>query len=356
LKKGTKRRPACPNEECGLHAQQDRGNIALHGFSKVKWGRRRRYRCKECSRTFGATAGTPYKRLQRPMRTFDRVAALSVEGVSKSAIARLERLSWNTVARWLELAAAAARVFNRIRARSFDLQELQLDELNTFLQSRKRQTWVFAGIEVWSRLWAGTLVGARSLRNTLQFVRSIAWAAHTNSCRLITTDGFKFYGPSIRRLFAPGGVYAQVIKKIKRNRVARVGSKLVIGSELMLEDALHESEDSTKLNTAFIERLNLTIRRGSAYLNRRSPCHARKKRTLNDHLELLRCYYNFCRPHGSLRFGSVVRTPAMQAGLVNRKLSLRAVFTAPGLFVLFVIARPRTWAYHGSMESQKCAA
>ncbi len=32
----------------------------------------------------------------------------------------------------------------------------------------------------------------------------------------------------------------------------------------------HESEDSTKLNTAFIERLNLTIRQGSAYLHRRS--------------------------------------------------------------------------------------
>jgi hypothetical protein len=53
--------------------------------------------------------------------------------------------------------------------------------------------------------------------------------------------------------------------------VVKVGTKLVIGSEWRLEDALEDSEDSTKLNTAFIERLNLTIRQGSAYLNRRSP-------------------------------------------------------------------------------------
>ncbi len=177
-----------------------------------------------------------------------------------------------------------------------------------------------------------------------------------NTCRLITTDGFKFYAPSIRIVFGPGCVLAQVIKKIKRNRIARVGTKLVIGSQFMLEDALHESEDSNRLNTAFIERLNLTIRRGSAYLNRRSPCHARKKRTLGDHLELLRCYYNFCRPHGSLRFGLVARTPAMQAGLATRQLNLRAVFTDRGVFVLFVVARSWTEAYQGSMERPKCAA
>ncbi len=194
----------------------------LHGFSKVKWGRRRRYRCKKCGKTFGATAGTPYKRLQRPMRTFDRVAALNVEGVSKSAMARLERLSWNTVARWLELAAASARRFNSARTRGYVLRELQLDELNTFLQSRKRRTWVFAGIEVWSRLWTNSLVGSRTFRNTKRFMRNLAQRAYLNTCRLITTDGFKFYAPTIRLVFGPGCILAQVVKMIKRNRVERL--------------------------------------------------------------------------------------------------------------------------------------
>ena len=43
---------------------------------------------------------------------------------------------------------------------------------------------------------------------------------------LITTDGFKFYAPNIRRGFGLGCVLAQVSKKIKRNRVVRVGTKL----------------------------------------------------------------------------------------------------------------------------------
>ena len=110
------------------------------------------------------------------------------------------------------------------------------------------------------------------------------------------------------------------------------------------------------LNTAFIERVNLTIRQGSAYLNRRSPCHARRKRTLEDHLELLRCHYNFARQHGSLRFGSVVRTPAMQAGLASRKLSFRDIFTARIAPTRFVVVRSVAGTHHGAGEIMRFAA
>ncbi len=281
MRKAARASVVCPNGECEQHGRHDSGNVVLHGFSKVKGGRCRRYRCTACGKTFGIRTGTPYQRLQHAMVRFDRVAALSVEGVNKSAIARLEGLSWNTVARWLELAAALARRFNTKHLRGHELVELQLDELNTFLQSRKQQAWVFAGIDVWSRLWPATLVGSRTYRNTRRFVRRVADASHSGGTPLITTDGFRFYTPTIRRVFGFGCVLAQVIKKIRRNRVVRVGTKLVVGSEWRLADALAESEDSTKLNTSFIERLNLTIRQGCAYLRRRSPCHARKKRTLD---------------------------------------------------------------------------
>jgi hypothetical protein len=85
---------------------------------------------------------------------------------------------------------------------------------------------------------------------------------------LITSDGMKFYGSAIQLTFVVACVHAQMIKK---NRFVKVGTKLVIASEWRLEDAPEESNDSTKLNATFVERLNLTIRQGSAYLNRRSP-------------------------------------------------------------------------------------
>ena len=82
------------------------------------------------------------------------------------------------------------------------------------------------------------------------------------------------------------------------------------------------------MNTSFIERLNLTIRQSSAYLSRRTLSHARSTEKLDEHMELLRCYYNFVRPHGALKFGREIRTPAMQAGLTTRRLTFRDIFLA----------------------------
>jgi hypothetical protein len=97
------------------------------------------------------------------------------------------------------------------------------------------------------------------------------------------------------------------------------------------------------LNTSFIERHNLTIRQGSSYLCRRSACHAKETRPLEEHLELLRLHYNFIRPHSALRFGAEVRTPAMQAGLAARKLSFRDVFTRRLFIFLCFMAAVFTW-------------
>jgi transposase-like protein len=93
MRKNTKYAATSPNVQCEFYGTRDQGNVAPHGFSKVKWGRGRRYRCTTCGKTFGATTGTPYKRLLCPMRQFDLVVALSMEGVGKAAIARLEDTS-----------------------------------------------------------------------------------------------------------------------------------------------------------------------------------------------------------------------------------------------------------------------
>jgi hypothetical protein len=114
-----------------------------------------------------------------------------------------------------------------------------------------------------------------------------------------------------------------VIKTRRNDRIIKVERKTLIGDSWRFEETLRDSEHSSKLNTSFVERLNLTIRQGSAYLFRRTICHARRKECLKDHLELLRCYYNFVRPHRALKFGPEVRTPAIQAGLTTRRLTLK---------------------------------
>jgi hypothetical protein len=70
----------------------------------------------------------------------------------------------------------------------------------------------------------------------------------------------------IGRVLGPSCPYGQVIKTRSNDRIVKVERRAVIGAYWRLEKMLVDSEDSSKLNTSFVERLNLTIRQGSAYL------------------------------------------------------------------------------------------
>ena len=226
--------------------------------------------------------------------------------------------------------------------------KLQADELYTFVGSKSRAIWLFAIIEVSSRLWAASRLGRRSYRNTMAVFNDVLLRGRLVGSPLIATDGFEYYFTVIVRLMGPACVYGQVLKTRKNNRVIRVQRRVKIGTTSRLRDALLESEDSETLNTSFIERLNLTIRQGSAYLRRRSPCHARGADQLRGHVELLRCHYNFVRPHRALKFGRETRTPAMQAGLASERLTFRHIFIArtPFLRLIVTVTRRRQDPLH----------
>jgi transposase len=107
--------------------------------------------------------------------------------LNKSAIARVERIGWNTVDRWLEKASDCGRRFNDQRTTGFRATEPQADEIRTIIQAKQQPTWIFAAIEVWSRLWSSTVVGRRSYENTLTLFRDVAERANHEDIPLITT-------------------------------------------------------------------------------------------------------------------------------------------------------------------------
>ena len=164
---------SCPNTRCP-QGKTTFGKILRHGFYKTRWGKRRRYQCGTCGKTFSSTTRTPYYRLQHRRAMFDEVASLSVEGLNKSAIARVKRVAWNTVHRWLERAAAWCRRFSDRKMRRLAAGELQADEIRTIVGGKQQSVWVFVVIDVWSRLWPSTIVGQRSYRNTLDLFRDLS--------------------------------------------------------------------------------------------------------------------------------------------------------------------------------------
>jgi transposase InsO family protein len=141
-----------------------------------------------------------------------------------------------------------------------------------------------------------------------------------------------------------GLIYGQVKKIYRRRKLVRVSQVMRLGTEAALKVALQGLGFSGRLNTSFIERVNLTIRHGIAALARRTWATAQQSPHLLAHLEWWRAYYHFVRPHASLRVALVQprerggkllaqryrqRTPAMAAGRTNRRWTGQEVLSLP---------------------------
>ena len=281
--------------------------------------------------------------MRKPRTDFDRAVTMLSEGMSKAAIARVLRVSPSTISRWLQRGGAHVQRFHDRHAHLPQAVEVQMDELSTGGVGEAKSAWAYSAIEVWSRFWAALHVGNRTLINTFQFTRKVRDAVdgiHTGDFGrlrplvaaeaqplLVTSDGFKYYRPAMRRAFRHRSVaYVQVENTYARGRVVRSESTLVLGSEDSFDQAFERSEDSKRPNTSYIERINLRKRMCCSLLRRRNPAPARSIARLTEALELVRVFYNFVHGHSSLKFGKVKRTPAMQAGIFSRPLTIREIF------------------------------
>ena len=144
--------------------------------------------------------------------------------------------------------------------------------------------------------------------------------------------------PKPRWMPLPGLLYAQVVKQYRRTRMVRMQHRVVFGTMEAIEQVL--SVCGWKINTAFVERLNLDIRQRVAAVGRRVNTLCKGEDGLRHQLTVYHAYYNFCLPHASLRqplqiaeptngSGSAKLwrpgTPAMAAGLTDHVWSLKEV-------------------------------
>src|SRR5262249_52958967 len=93
--------------------------------------------------------------------------------------------------------------------------------------------------------------------------------------------------------------YAQVIKTTRRRRLVAMSSRVVFGTLAGIKQVL--AAYGWQINTAFIERVNLTIRQYVAAVGRRGTTPCKGEVGCGQHLAVYHLYYNFCLPHASLR-------------------------------------------------------
>jgi IS1 family transposase len=132
-----------------------------------------------------------------------------------------------------------------------------------------------------------------------------------------------------KRLPLPDLIYARVVKTRVNHRVVGVGTEVVFGEKNAAMQAIAHSPVSSHINTAFIERNNLTIRERNRRLTRKTLGFSKKKKLLVSSLNIYFGIYHFIKTHKGLRIRIdqkerkwMQRTPMMAAGITDHVWTL----------------------------------
>ena len=127
---------------------------------------------------------------------------------------------------------------------------------------------------------------------------------------------------------SPKLLYAQLIKIRSGRRLKFAITLPIFGTRGQIRDALQALGLSGRIQTAFVERANLTLRQLIAALHRRTWSLPWSTTTFDYRLTWFFAFYHFCRPHQTLA-GSEINgitfrkcTPAIAAGLTDHIWSL----------------------------------
>jgi hypothetical protein len=141
-------------------------------------------------------------------------------------------------------------------------------------------------------------------------------------------------------------LYGQVKKSDRRRKLAKVEQRMRWGTLEAFRKRLQELGVSRTLNTAFVERLNLTIRRGIAALQRRSWSTTQTQRPLELHIQWWRAYYHFVRRHGSL--GERLTQPCARRGKRRQQVYRRWTRATGGPGIHLIDLYPMLDQGHGA--------
>jgi hypothetical protein len=128
--------------------------------------------------------GTPYHGPRKSRNAFDLSVTLSTEGMSKSSIARSCQASRQTIDRWIERAAAAARGGGNTLVKRVEAREARADEQRAHAARSERNSWVFTSVEVGARLWLAQRASKRTRRSTRIFTQDLLDRCLTTPARL----------------------------------------------------------------------------------------------------------------------------------------------------------------------------
>jgi IS1 family transposase len=329
--------------------------------------------CVVCRGFFLETLGTIFHGKRASVELIVRVIACRAEGLGLRGTARVFEVDPNTVLQWLVEAAEQLQAFSRHVLHDRRVRQVQLEEVFALLSAVKdgevseaqaierverSPQWVWVAMDPASKLLLAIDVGNRTLAMAQRVVHHVAQVLAPDCAPLFLTEGFREYltallthyghwvplprrqdkgpPPKPRWMPRPQRLYAQVVKTMRRRRLVQGKHRVVFGPLERVQQV--RTACGWHINTAFVERINLSLRQQVAAIGRRTTTLCKGEGGLRQQLALYHVYYNVVLPHASLRqplpqlvstkgTGSAKQwrscTPAMAAGWTEHGWSLK---------------------------------
>jgi len=342
----------CTNPACRYYLVTDSHVHALvgdgvhHGRDAIQY-----FKCQACGTKVSARYHTPMYDLKTPVQRVDEVTTALSKGVDVSAAQRIFKHDERTIQRWLERVGEHGQRAHHRFFHDLVCHHLQLDELVTKLRGAAEFVYVWVALDAHTKIIPVIHVGRRKREDAMRFVHEIWQRLSMAMLPVFTTDGLRLYFYALTAHFGqwvsqpakrwpvwqvnPSLLYGQLHKVKSGYRLKHMYTQAVLGTREQLRQALDALHLSGRIMTAYVERVNLTLREHIAPLSRRTWSLARDEASLRAYLEWGRAYYHFCRPHHSLRVSTAVpgryraRTPAMAAGLTHRRWRVSTFLLMP---------------------------
>ena len=220
------------------------------------------------------------------------------------------------------------------------------------IEKQYGRTWIWTALDATSRLIICHHIGDRTLEECRVFFKELK--ERIDNKPMFTSDELPHYKTVILesyhieqsfektgkpgrpkspiKIIDPEIDYATVHKTRENSKITNVERKIVFGDANRIQKRL-EASPSKKINTAYIERSNGTLRLYDSHLQRKTIKFAKEMSLFKAKLAIIVAYYNLVKPHYTLSKNEdktfTPRTPAMVAKITKSPWKIENLLWTP---------------------------
>ena len=286
-----------------------------------------RFKCKDCGKRFVEEKASPLGNMRVDVNKAMQVVGMLLEGMSIRACERLTNMNRDTIDRLIIVVGERCQNFMDENIQGVYCSDIQIDEIWSFVGMKQKQakkqddatqgdSWTYIAVDRETKLVPAHFVGQRNQVDTGRFLDMLRDSIDVERSFQVSTDGWGSYRYGVPFALGSNVNFGMLIKNYASTQeTTRYSPAMIISAE---KKAVFGAPDMDKVCTSHIESLNQKLRLNCKRFARLTQAHSK---SLKHHTAMQAIYfanYNFCRLHSSLE----KQTPAMAAGITNRKLQL----------------------------------